>query len=292
MRKTVIFSICLLVSACSHSPVPESKTDTGATSKTVRISPDYIATGQSAGLRVFKYGQHTLIEAQGSTGKAWGLTGDTITFDKVGNYLVSEKVLDDFYIRHNGQTVHIELVRPEPVIAEPAPLPEPVKVEVVKVKSFPELEAYSRDQLGQYQKMLDDLAAIKSTTGADLFHAQVKQNALKEKLEQHSPVTFISFGFAKTLFEPDTALDKVLFPAAMDASEIHLRGRTDSVRASKADVWIAEQRANNVKSYLVENGVDPKIIKVSHLPEGDFLLPPQAETSKAVNRRVEIEVKP
>ena len=288
MKKTILFSICLLVSACSHSPVPDLKTDTETT--TVRISPDYIATGNTDGLRVFKYGQHTLIESKGAV-KAWGVDGDAIISDKVGSYLISETLLDNFYLKHNGQTVHVELVTPKPVV-ETAPLPEPATVQVVAVKLFPELEAYSRNQLDQYQKMMDDLAAQKTTSGNDLFHAQVKQNALREKLDQHIPVAFVSFGFAKTLFQPDATLSEVLIPAGKDASQIKLRGRTDSVTASKADHWIAEQRAKNVKTYLIENGIDPKIITLNHLPEGDFLLPPKAETSKAINRRVEIEVIP
>lgn len=288
MKNIFILSIVMLVSACSHSP--KNQINPTAEAVTVRISPDYIATGRSEELRVFKYGRNTLIESQGLV-KAWGKNGKTIALEKAGNYLMSESILDDFYIRHNGKVAFIELVDAKPVV-HTEPLPEPPKAKPVAVKSFPQLEAFSRKQLDQYQKMMDGLASQKSTTGADLFHAQVKQNSLNEKLANHIPVAFISFDFAKTYFKPDAALDSVLIPAAIEASQVNLRGRTDSVTASKADYWISEQRAKNVKDHLINKGVDPKIITLNFIPEGDFLLPPKTQASKSINRRVEIEVVP
>ncbi len=288
MNKLLILLVLLIASGCSHAIKEPAQIDE---SYTVRISPDYEASGISEGLRVHTYGEHTLVKSMESF-KAWDTNNLTLNFEKIGHYFRSEYLLNDFFIKRGDKLAHIKRVfipkEPEaPIFIEikAAPKPEPIK-------HYPALEEYSLKKLNILQTQLDQLSAIPATTGADLFHAQVKQNKVKQSLKNHQPVVFVHFNYGQTDFIPDIELIKALIPAAKTASEINLRGRTDSRKASKADYWIAKQRAENAKNFLIKKGVNPEIITLGYLPEGNFLLPPTPKKSKAVNRRVEIEVKP
>ena len=287
MRGLIVSLVLLALPGCAY--VIE-KTQTIDESKTVRISPEYVAAGDAEGLRAFAYGDHTIISSDESF-NAWDSNKVKLTFEKIGQYFRSEYLLNDFFVQRGFKLAHIKRVfMPEQVkLVEVAPVKtEPVKL----IKSYPKIEEYSQSQLDTVQRELDRQADRISTTGADLFYAQVNLNKHKDSLKDHKPVLLFYFDFAKTLFKPNDEFKALLIPELRTASEIHLRGRTDSIRASKADVWIAEQRATNVKDFLVKNGVKPSIIKVSHLSEGNFLLPPKPSVSKAVNRRVELIIKP
>lgn len=292
MKLVTLLVLCLSISACTLAPAKEEQ-EAMRDIETVRISPNYQATGIIDNLRVYQYGKRTLVES--ASINAWDEQQQKISFIKIGSYWVSESVLESFYIKHNGNTVHVQrIVEPVPAPEAPAVVVAPEKPQepIIEVKQFPELEAASLRQIDQYQEMLDKLANKPSTTGADLFHTQVKQNEIRESIKEHNPIVFVHFASGRTMFEPSEAIEQVMMEAAKDATEIHLRGRTDSVIASKADHWIAKQRAENAKKYLVQHGINASIITVNHLPEGDFLLPPKPATSKAINRRVEIEIRP
>jgi len=289
----------LFLSACSHT-VKEQPTLGLDQEPAKRISPHYEAYGQSDGVRVYLYGEHTLISAESSI-KVWGKDGEIIPLEKIGKYFRSETLLKDFHIEHGKNITHIKKIVPEKTAVLPlgktsyyqhgATAVETTKP-ALEIKQYPALEGYSLQQLDNLQIMIDKLADKPSTSGAELFHAQVNQNDLRKKLNNHFPVTLVYFDLGKTTFKPTKELIDILIPAAKTASEIHLRGRTDSVVASKSDPWIAEGRAKNAKAYLINEGVDPEIITINYLPEGDFLLPPKPLSSKMINRRVEIEVRP
>tara|TARA_R110001583_G_scaffold23707_1_gene87132 strand:+ start:511 stop:1383 length:873 start_codon:yes stop_codon:yes gene_type:complete len=290
MKKILLPLMILVVTACSHGQKP---IELIAETNPSRISPDYEATGNAEGVRAYIYGNHTLVQSKDSF-KAWDSNNTPLKFEKTGNFSRSEYLLNDFYLQRGNKLAQIKRVfisveETTPIIIEVTPEKEPAPE---AIKHYPELEVFSLKYLNETQAKLDTLSNIRSTTGASLFNSQVKLNKLNELLADHRPVVFVNFGFGKTQFKPSNELVKSLLLAAADASEINLRGRTDSITASKADVWISKQRAENAKSFLVANGINPAIISVEYLAEGDFLLPPKSSTSKSVNRRVEIEVKP
>jgi len=297
MKLTLPVLAALLLTACGHNVA--TPTFTGDNEPATRISPYYEAYGNTEGLRVYRYGAHTLIKAK-SPVNAWEHSGKTIKFEKIGHYFRSEKLLSDFYIKNGLEIARIKKFSPKavPVQAEGKTTyfghkaaPKADETPALIVKHYPELEKYSAKQLEGFQVMIDKLASKPSTTGEALFNAQVNQNALRKKLKNHDPVVIVNFDLGRTRFKPDNELVTILIPAAKAASAITLGGRTDSVKASKADHWIAQERAENAKAYLVSKGVNSEIITINHLPEGDFLLPPDPQSSKQVNRRVEIEIK-
>ena len=76
------------------------------------------------------------------------------------------------------------------------------------------------------------------------------------------------------------------------ASEIVVRGYTDSVGSEASNLRLSEDRANNVRNYLVNGGVSPNRITAMGLGEQFPLATNATEAGRQQNRRVEIEIVP
>lgn len=98
----------------------------------------------------------------------------------------------------------------------------------------------------------------------------------------------VSFEFGSTKFEPPADMVNTLVSAAMQASRVELRGRTDSPVKDDADQRIALGRALAARRYLVAQGVAANKIRVSYLSSGDFIADNSTAEGKAKNRRVDI----
>lgn len=77
---------------------------------------------------------------------------------------------------------------------------------------------------------------------------------------------------------------------ARTAPLVVLRGRTDGTQDLAAEVRIARERAQAVKSHLVAAGLDPNRIRTTWQPTGDHAADNGTPDGQARNRRVEIEV--
>jgi outer membrane protein OmpA-like peptidoglycan-associated protein len=76
------------------------------------------------------------------------------------------------------------------------------------------------------------------------------------------------------------------------ASEVVVRGYTDSVGSEASNLRLSEDRANNVRNYLVNGGVAPNRITAMGLGEQFPLATNATEAGRQQNRRVEIEIVP
>jgi outer membrane protein OmpA-like peptidoglycan-associated protein len=72
--------------------------------------------------------------------------------------------------------------------------------------------------------------------------------------------------------------------------EITLNGYTDSIGAAAYNKIVSETRANKVKSYLIEKGVDPFRVKTVGYGAQKFLASNKTKEGRRFNRRVEIEL--
>lgn len=72
--------------------------------------------------------------------------------------------------------------------------------------------------------------------------------------------------------------------------EITLNGYTDSIGAASYNKIVSETRANMVKSYLIEKGVDPSKVKTMGYGAQKFLASNKTKEGRRFNRRVEIEL--
>ncbi len=105
------------------------------------------------------------------------------------------------------------------------------------------------------------------------------------------PAVFVfNFDWERTnLVVPNDALVKIL-PLALHAQKIQLRGRTDNTKESVFDEGIAKGRAIAARDFLIEKGVDPKILFVNYSSASDYVSENVTPEGRARNRRVEIVI--
>lgn len=97
--------------------------------------------------------------------------------------------------------------------------------------------------------------------------------------------------FAKTEFVASDELKTEILRAAREGKNIELRGRTDSEKINSVDRDIALNRALKARLFLVRSGIDPHKIRITYLSAGDFVADNTTAAGKALNRRVELEMK-
>ncbi len=97
--------------------------------------------------------------------------------------------------------------------------------------------------------------------------------------------------FAKSDFKPALGLKEKMIKAAGEGKSIEIRGRTDSAYASPINKTIASQRANNARLFLLSNGIAANKIRTTYLSAGAFAADNSTPEGRALNRRVEVEVK-
>ncbi len=71
---------------------------------------------------------------------------------------------------------------------------------------------------------------------------------------------------------------------------VQIIGHTDDVGDAESNMWYGRQRANNVKQYLVSQGIVKEKIKVSSKGESSPIAPNDSDENRAKNRRIEIIV--
>jgi outer membrane protein OmpA-like peptidoglycan-associated protein len=76
------------------------------------------------------------------------------------------------------------------------------------------------------------------------------------------------------------------------ASQVVVRGYTDSVGSEASNLRLSEDRANNVRNFLVNYGVAPSRITAMGFGEQFPLASNATDAGRLQNRRVEIEIVP
>jgi outer membrane protein OmpA-like peptidoglycan-associated protein len=76
------------------------------------------------------------------------------------------------------------------------------------------------------------------------------------------------------------------------ASDILIRGYTDSIGSEASNLRLSEDRANNVRNYLINRGVAPARITAMGFGEQFPLASNSTESGRQQNRRVEVEIRP
>ncbi len=258
-----------------------------------RISPNYEALGNSKNINVYAYGNHTLIRNKNrGVLSAYDSSGKKIDLTFSHGFYRSKYLLNKFELRVNGRTVHISRIAKD---IQAVTNNKDDSGLITLLSSLPKkptkLELYSEKQIEILQAFIDKEALNKKTTGVELIEAQKHQASLTKALENHTPIVMQHYELGASLFNPDKELSVPLLEAARKASEIHIRGRTDSIKAEGRDLSLSYYRAGKVRDYLVMHGVDSKIITINSLAEGDFAVPPRSKKARSINRRVEIEVR-
>lgn len=72
--------------------------------------------------------------------------------------------------------------------------------------------------------------------------------------------------------------------------QIYVYGHTDNIGTDEYNMGLSERRAEAVRDYLVEAGIDPNIIDTEGFGKTQPLVPGTDEAARAKNRRVEIGI--
>lgn len=306
-------AICLVVAGCMTPPSSESPR--------VRVSGDYLAAGDSKGIRAYVYGKSTVLEFD--TPPLWisicDKNGVTVPIEREGRFIRINRRLDAFDVWMNTRVVSFEYSKagnlmPAGAVAaavagvmpsqvqQPTQVPHPDERPSAPASSMPgeppqtgkgeDAEAnalleLSAKQLAEVRKLLseskDNPTEVKALNARlDRVEAQI--------LSAAAAIVRVNFDTERTEFTPPKEVADVLVPAAKAAERINVRGRTDSRTAGVDDAKIALGRAISARNYLVSNGVDGAKIKIFSLPAGDFLAPSATAQGKSLNRRVDIEL--
>ena len=101
--------------------------------------------------------------------------------------------------------------------------------------------------------------------------------------------------FGEKTFKPDAtlsnyALELKNYLNKYPNKSVRVIGHTDDVGDEEANLWFGQQRANNVRQYLISRGIDADKVKATSKGESNPIVPNTSEENRAKNRRIEIIV--
>jgi hypothetical protein len=105
------------------------------------------------------------------------------------------------------------------------------------------------------------------------------------------PRVVMKFGDNSFDARVDDRLLDVMGGAARSANRIYLHGHTDAFVASETGTELAIRRAVEVRRLLISLNVDPERIRLFYRGAGNFVANNSTPEGKAMNRRVEIELR-
>jgi outer membrane protein OmpA-like peptidoglycan-associated protein len=92
--------------------------------------------------------------------------------------------------------------------------------------------------------------------------------------------------------ESESELEKIIAAiASRPVPDISLIGHTDTVGTRPFNDWLSLQRAERVRSVLVEHEIDESVMTISGRGENELLVPTDDGVNEPGNRRVEIDVR-
>jgi outer membrane protein OmpA-like peptidoglycan-associated protein len=291
-----------LFSACAYVPPKEDAAR--------RVSPDYMATGGVEDARAYVYGSVTLFEFGNSAPSfvtVWDASGESVEYERVGRYYRLARVLDNFTVWANGQSVTFAApmttrvfsapIAAAPVAADEAKAPEVVKVAALEVpaskpgdEDVAALLKLCENQLADVRRLLEQASTNPKATGQELFDVNARLDEIEARMvTAAAAIVKVSFPTGSTAFKPNPEVAEVLIASGKAADRVNVRGRTDSRVAGPLDAKMALGRAMAARKFLVDHGVSAEKIRVFSQADGDFAAPNVTKEGRSLNRRVEIE---
>ncbi len=151
-----------------------------------------------------------------------------------------------------------------------------------RIVTKPQLESYNYDTDGNYNG------------GIHIGFNQLDEARISEIEKGVANKTLYS-KFAQKTFTPDATLTNYTLELRnyLDKypnKSVQIIGHTDDVGKEEANLWYGQERANNVKNYLISQGIPKAKIKALSEGETNPIAPNDSEENKAKNRRIEIIV--
>lgn len=113
-------------------------------------------------------------------------------------------------------------------------------------------------------------------------------------LPAQSEQFLLYFEHGTTILTPESKLLPARVLATVQdrrSTDVRVNGHTDRVGANDLNMRLSLDRAHLIRDYLINAGVNPKIIAVFGHGEGNLLVPTEDEVSEPRNRRVEVLVR-
>ena len=179
-------------------------------------------------------------------------------------------------------------VIPDRVILLPGPDGKVGSV-VVETEAGKEIldQAYAAvdvDNAGKLETKIEDAASVQARYAAVLAAQPRRPQSFILKFESGS-ATDLTQESQQTVLK----IEKVL--ADWPAPEILVTGHTDSVGNLEANDRLSLKRAKTVEKFLIEQGVDAKLIESAGRGEREPLVPTADNVAEPQNRRVELSIR-
>jgi len=179
----------------------------------------------------------------------------------------------------------------------PPPSPDESTRRPVKSAASVELETCQAN-LTNTRMLLDESTRSAERSGSAIAQLTAKcstatapdADGAKAQSAKANTVYVVFFQYARHEIRlSEDAVDRLVADAKV-ATSIQVRGRTDANHNNSFDTLLAARRANAVLTLLVEHGIDPTKIRLTHQGQGDLIAPNTDEKTRAMNRRAEIEM--
>jgi hypothetical protein len=154
-------------------------------------------------------------------------------------------------------------------------------------------------EVSPHQNALDDAARTSAPVrvtagrpGSTSLPAKGIQIRPSEKITIRDQSTQFTIAprVGETRFAPSAGFQQALLAAATRATHIEIRGGSEVATTKLESAKIASARRQNARRYLLNNGIDPAKVKITHLPADVPSSDHSAAEGKARKRSVEIEV--
>lgn len=147
--------------------------------------------------------------------------------------------------------------------------------------------------VGRYQD--NQQRELEAALEQERQNRQIEIQRLQDETLKISLSSEASFDFDKSALKPAfyPALDKLSgLLAKYDKTLLHVIGHTDSVGSESYNIDLSNERARSVAMYLNAEGVDIRRIRTEGRGESEPRVSNDTAANRALNRRVEIYIKP
>jgi OmpA family len=132
---------------------------------------------------------------------------------------------------------------------------------------------------------------VKPSPAASTPETNIALSALSYQTNKSGIVIRVFHRYAQTDFLPSEPVAQLLRDNAPSAPAVVVQGMTDSNIVNPVDRLIAIERAMKARQWLVDNGVNAARIRARFFSAGNFLSDNSTEQGRALNRRVEVQLK-
>jgi len=193
---------------------------------------------------------------------------------------------DDF---QNSVTAGVASIDPDIVVTFEGDKTVTLSGEVTDENTY--LNAESQAVLAGAEEVNNEIVVVASGSfsSADPAVAGALQTAIDEAVEA-APITFQS-GSSELTEESTATLDQIAaFISGSAGGTVLVVGHTDNVGTPEGNLEISEARANSVRVYLVDAGVDPLRINSEGRGDTEPIADNETEEGRAANRRIQFIV--